>query len=85
MLRERWDEIPTAARAALSMGRVTGDRARDVAPALRQQVAARLRTLGAPELWRRAVLELVAETEEDRVAFYGEDLPVGLRLLEPRG
>ena len=85
MLRERWEEIPTTPRAALSMCRVTGDRARDVSPALRREVGERLAKLGAPEAWQRAVRELVAETEEDRVAFYGEDLPVGLRLVEAGG
>lgn len=85
LLREKWEEIPTAPRAAVAMCRVTGDRARDLAPGLRSTVARRLEQCGAPAGFAQAVLELVAETEEERVAFYGEDLPVGLRLLEPLG
>lgn len=82
LLRERWDELPTAARAAMSMCRVTNDRARDVPPRLRQQVAERLEQVGAPEHFQRAVREFVPPDEAERVAFYGEELPVGLRLVE---
>jgi hypothetical protein len=82
LLRERWDGIATAPRAAVSMCRLTNDRARDLSPATRERVARRLEELGVPEPERRPVLELVAETEAERVAFYGEDLPVGLRLVD---
>lgn len=82
LLRERWEEIPTAARAAMSICRVTNDRARDVAPRLRQRVADRLRQVDAPEHFQRAVQEFVAPDEEEHTAFYGEELPVGLRLVE---
>ncbi|MBW2526775.1 MAG: Hsp70 family protein [Deltaproteobacteria bacterium] len=82
LLRERWDELPTAPRAAMSMCRVTNDRARDVAPRLRQRIADRLRELDAPEHFQLAVQEYVAPNEEEHAAFYGEELPVGLRLVE---
>ncbi len=82
LLRERWDEIHTAVRAAVAMARVTDDRTRDVSPALRRQVEQRLQQLEVPAHFLRAVRENVPPTEEDRVAFYGEDLPVGLRLVD---
>ncbi len=82
LLRERWAEVPSAPRAAVAMCRVTGDRARDVSDATRVKVASRLRELGFDEDRVRPVLELVPLDDEDRAAFYGEDLPVGLRLAE---
>ena len=80
LLREKWDEVPTAPRAAVAMCRVTGDRARDVAPATREKVAARLEDLGVDEALVLPVRELVALDDSDREAIYGEGLPVGLSL-----
>ena len=80
LLREKWDEVPTAPRAAVAMCRVTGDRARDVAPATREKVAERLDELGVDEALVRPVRELVPLDDDDREAIYGEGLPVGLML-----
>jgi len=82
LLREKWDDLPTAAAAAVDLARVTGDRARDVSDLARADVARRLTKVGAREAWIRAVRELVAVEEADRAAFFGEGLPVGLRLVE---
>ncbi|MBW2456999.1 MAG: hsp70 family protein [Deltaproteobacteria bacterium] len=82
LLRERWEESPSAPRAAVAMCRVTGDRARDVADDTRKRVAKRLEKLGVAEALRRPVLERVAIDDTDRADFFGEDLPVGLRLAE---
>jgi uncharacterized protein DUF3731 len=48
---------------------------------VRREVARHLEQAGAPE-WVRAVLELVPVEETERAEFFGEELPVGLRLLE---
>jgi molecular chaperone DnaK (HSP70) len=80
LLRAKWDQIPTAAEAAVRLARVTGDRARDLSAGLRKSVARRLEAIGAAEAQVRAVTELVAVEEEERAAFWGESLPVGLRL-----
>ncbi len=82
LLREDWDDVPTAPRAAVMMCRVTDDRARDLPEKTKQEVLRRLAQLEVPDSYHRAVSEYVAPTEEDRAAFYGEDLPVGLRLVE---
>ena len=80
LLRERWAEVPTAARAAVQMARVTGDRARDLSEGARAEVAKRLESSGAPQEWVRAVREHVATDEADLAEFFGESLPVGLTL-----
>lgn len=82
LLREKWDEMPPAARAAVRLARVTGDRARDLPEPLRERVAQALERGGAPDDWVRAVSELVPLGDADRAEFFGEELPVGLRLVE---
>jgi hypothetical protein len=82
LLREKWQEIATAAPAAVQIARVTGDRARDVSERIRRDVERRLGSMGARDAWIRAVREVVAVEEADRAAFFGEGLPVGLRLVE---
>jgi molecular chaperone DnaK (HSP70) len=82
LLREKWQEVPSAPRAALQLARVTGDRARDVSDAVRQQVARQLERAAAPAEWIRAVLEHVPVEQAEQAEFFGEELPVGLRLLE---
>jgi molecular chaperone DnaK (HSP70) len=96
LLREKWDTaaaspgtrrssmlpLQTAARAAVQLARCTGDRARDVSDRLRREVAERLRSAGATDDEVRAVQEVVAVDEGERVAFFGDALPPGLRLVE---
>jgi hypothetical protein len=78
LLRERWNEVPTAARAALELARVTDDRARDVGEAVRREVGKRLEQAGAPAEWNRAVREHVPRDDADRAESFADELPVGL-------
>jgi hypothetical protein len=82
LLRERWQDVGTAAASAVSLARVTGDQARDLSAKLRAEVADALVKVEAPEAWRRAVLEFVPVTSAEREEQLGGDLPLGLRLLE---
>jgi hypothetical protein len=82
LLRERWEAMSSAPRAAVQMARMTGDRSRDVPDAVRAEVARRLEAVGADPQWIRAVRELVPLVDSDRAEFFGESLPVGLRLVE---
>jgi molecular chaperone DnaK (HSP70) len=82
LLREKWPSVPTAAQAATQLARKTGDRARDVADAMGQEVERRLLAVGADERWVRAVREVVPVDEAERAAFYGDALPPGLRLVQ---
>jgi hypothetical protein len=83
LLRERWAEVPTAASSAVSLARVTGDPVRDLSPRLREDVAAALTRVGAPAAWPQAVLEFTPVSEAERAQQLDEDLPLGLRLVEP--
>ena len=82
LLREKWADLPTAPEAAVQLARVTGDRGRDVSERARREVERRLVAAGAKEALVRAVRELVPVAEAERAAFFGEGLPVGLRLVE---
>lgn len=80
LLSERWHEVPAAAVTAAQLARVTGDRARDVSATVRAEVAKRLEALQlAPEL-AAAVRDFVPVVAEERAAWFGEELPIGLRL-----
>ncbi|MFO0591966.1 MAG: Hsp70 family protein [Polyangiaceae bacterium] len=81
LLRDKWHDLPTAAAAAVQLARVTDDRARDVSLRVRGEVERRLEKEGAREAWIRAVREFQPVEESDRAAFFGEGLPIGLRLI----
>lgn len=82
LLREKWNDLPTAPRAASELARRTDDRARDVSESARAEVARRLEKEGADPRFLRVVVEHVPLEEADRTAFFGETLPVGLTLSE---
>ena len=82
LLREKWEGLPTAPQAAVQLARVTDDRARDVSERARREVERRLVKAGAREAEVRAVREYVPVAEAERAAFFGEGLPVGLRLVD---
>jgi hypothetical protein len=80
LLSERWHEVPTAAATALQLCRVTSDRARDLSPAVREEVARRLEALKVDPELVASVRQFAPRVEAERVAWFGEELPVGLRL-----
>jgi hypothetical protein len=64
------------------LARATGDRARDVDPALAEEVLAALAAAKAPEDLVRMVREPVALGEAGEQRIFGESLPAGLRLVD---
>ncbi len=84
LLSERWHEAPTAAVTAAQLARVTGDRARDVSPSTRAEVVRRLEQIQAAPDLIAMVRELVPVVAAERAAWFGEELPIGLRLEDPR-
>ena len=81
-LARDWKQIPPAAFAATLLARMSGDRERDLEPALREQVLARLREIRASESWIAMVSEVGELSEADERQFYGDSLPPGLKLLD---
>ena len=84
LFSERWQEMPEAAVTAAQLARVTEDRARDVSPSMRAEVARRLEAVQAAPDLIQSVRELLPVAEAERVAWFGEELPIGLRLDDAR-
>lgn len=82
LLREKWEVVPAAMAAAVLLARRTGDRARDVSERVRADVERRLVAAGASEDVVRVVRDVVAVEAAERAAFFGDALPLGLRLVE---
>ena len=82
LLREKWDAVNTAVPAAVALARKTGDRARDLGDRVAREVEKRLVAAGARPEQIRAVREVVPIEESDRADFFGDSLPIGLRLVE---
>jgi hypothetical protein len=82
LLREKWATVPTAAACAVALARRTGDRARDISDRVRREVEQRLVAVAADEASVRAVHEVVPVGVSERVAFFGEALPMGLELVQ---
>ena len=81
LLRLDWKKLEPAAFAATHLARVTDDRARDLAPALRDQIATRLAAIHAPESWIEMVRQRVELDVATERRMLGESLPPGLKLI----
>ncbi|MCE9667843.1 hsp70 family protein [Myxococcus stipitatus] len=73
-------KIDGAPFAAAQLARLTGDRTRDIDPALRERTAEALVAAKASETWVRMVREVVALEAADEARALGDTLPAGLRL-----
>jgi len=85
LLREKWQDVVTAPDAAIRMCRVTGDRTRDLSERLRKEVARRLVQVGVQADRVRVIEERVEVLESEQAAFFGEGMPIGLRMMDPVG
>jgi len=80
LLNDKWTDLPTAARAASDMARLTGDRSRDLSTAIQVRTAQRLEKENADPTLVRCVREVVEVARDERAVLFGERLPSGLRL-----
>ncbi|WP_296490852.1 Hsp70 family protein [Rhodoferax sp.] len=76
-----WKKLEPAAFAATHLARVTDDRARDLEPALRAQIATRLTAIHAPVAWVEMVRQRVELDVATERRMLGESLPPGLKLI----
>lgn len=80
VLRCDLHSVDQAAFAAAQLARLTQDRQRDLAPALRERAALALERAGGQDHWARLVREGGQLSEAEQVRVFGESLPHGLRL-----
>ncbi|MEX0140131.1 hsp70 family protein [Massilia sp. LMS1-1-1.1] len=76
-----WKKTEPAAFAATHLARMTGDRSRDIGDELRATILARLKAVGAPQLWQAMVSEVTQLDEANTKRMLGEALPPGLKLI----
>src|SRR5690606_38748419 len=77
-----WRACDPAPFAATQLARMSGDRERDLPEEVRETVARRLESHGAPASWVRMVREVAALEAADERRIFGESLPPGLSLVE---
>jgi len=76
-----WKRTEPAGFAAAHLARMTGDRSRDIGPALREEVLRRLSAVKAPANWSEMVREVVQLDQANEKRMLGDSLPPGLKLL----
>ncbi|MGH8852974.1 MAG: Hsp70 family protein, partial [Telluria sp.] len=81
LLRLDWKKIEPAGFAATHIARMTGDRSRDIAQPVRDEVLRRLAATGAPPAWPALVREVVELDQASETRMLGDALPPGLKLL----
>ena len=81
LLQLDWKKVEPAGFAAAHIARMTGDRSRDIAEPVREQVLRRLAAIGAPQGWSAMVREVVELDQASETRMLGEALPPGLKLL----
>jgi hypothetical protein len=81
LLQLDWKKIEPAGFAAAHIARKTGDRTRDIAEPLREDILRRLAAIGAPASWADMVREVIELDQASETRMFGEALPPGLKLL----
>jgi hypothetical protein len=76
-----WKKLEPAGFAAAHLARMTGDRTRDIDPALREQVLRKLESVRAPAAWSAMVAGVVELDQAVEKRMLGEALPPGLKLI----
>ena len=78
LMREKWEELSSAPKAAVNLARMTGDRVRDISNNARTEVLRRLGRHNVPPDWVKSVSEVIPVANSESLLQYGEQLPVGL-------
>jgi molecular chaperone DnaK (HSP70) len=76
-----WKKLEPAGFAAAHLARMTGDRTRDIDPALREQVLRKLESVRAPASWSAMVAQVVELDQAVEKRMLGDALPPGLKLI----
>jgi molecular chaperone DnaK (HSP70) len=80
LMREPWTNPSPAGQALLQLSRKTGDRVRDVDPAMAERIHGWLFAHGFPEDQLRVLSEVAPYRKQETSIIFGEDLPSGLIL-----
>jgi molecular chaperone DnaK (HSP70) len=81
-LNEDWRKNTACGFAATLISRMSGDRARDISGAMREQVLEKLKLSKAPASWLEMVESVKELSEKEEKQIFGEALPSGLKLVD---
>lgn len=81
LLKQDWKKNPAIGFAATLIARRSGDRERDIAQDLADQIIAKLRSARAPVSWLNLVSQVQSLDAAEERRVFGEALPPGLTLL----
>lgn len=82
LVHSSWERPAATALALAQIARLTGDRARDVAPSVRERAASRLAADPEGRKLARLVREVMPLAPHEQARVLAESLPVGLRLRD---
>ncbi|MGH8559902.1 MAG: Hsp70 family protein [Methylococcales bacterium] len=82
LIEQDWKKSPHIGFAVTILGRMSGDRERDLNEDHRLRILAKLQETKAPQSWSQLVREVTELEESDAKRIFGEALPPGLKLLE---
>jgi hypothetical protein len=80
LLAWNWRNPKPVGAALIQMARKTGDRMRDIAPALTDRIIAQLASYDKSAFQIRLLQEVVPLAQNEESAIFGESLPTGLVL-----
>jgi hypothetical protein len=81
ILSADWKKIPQAGFAATLIGRMCGDRTRDLDQQLRKQILTKLKQSKTPASWSQMVEQFKELDASEEKQIFGEALPPGLKLI----
>ena len=82
ILEVDWKKTPQAGFSATLISRMSGDRARDIDPDVRNQVIDKLKSSKAPSSWVEMVESVKELDASEEKQIFGEALPPGLTLID---
>ena len=82
LLGQDWKKSPHIGFSATILGRLSGDRERDLNLVERDKILSMLQENRAPKSWARLIEEVTELEESDAKRIFGEALPPGLKLLD---
>lgn len=80
LVRQKFCELPQASAHFIAIARCTGDRVRDLSESGRRSLERALMKAGTADSDLLPLREVIAPTAAQRVAEFGDDLPLGLML-----
>lgn len=80
LLKKKWPDTQTVGNTLSQLGRMTGDRMRDITPDTADRIVSWMTQNGCPASHIRRLKEVVPVAKQEENAIFGESLPAGMIL-----